>query len=40
MANLVKFESWPEVLAYASRGGPLYYQAPMDHRATALLPRE
>lgn len=34
--NLVHFESWPEVLAYAKTGGPLYYQAPLDHYATRL----
>lgn len=34
-----KFESWPEVLAYAKTGGPLYYQAPMDHHAQKFTPR-
>jgi hypothetical protein len=36
--NLVAFKSWPEVLAYARTGGPLYYQAPMDQRPTMLRP--
>lgn len=34
--NLVHFESWPDVLAYARTGGPLYYQAPLDRYATQL----
>lgn len=36
--NLVAFKSWPEVLAYARTGRPLYYKAPMDHQAVRLLP--
>ncbi len=36
--ELVKFSSWPEVMAYAKAGRPLYYQAPMDQRATRFLP--
>jgi hypothetical protein len=36
--NLEGFSSWSGVLAYARTGGPLYYQAPMDHRPTRLSP--
>jgi hypothetical protein len=38
MANLIPFQSWADVLTYARTGQPLYYQAPMDHRATLLRP--
>lgn len=34
--DLVKFSSWPALLAYAATGAPLYYQAPLDVRPTAL----
>jgi hypothetical protein len=34
--NLVPFHSWPELMTYARAGGPLFYKAPMDHRATRL----
>ena len=27
--ELIKFASWPEVMAHAKAGRPLYYQAPM-----------
>ncbi len=33
---LSRFSSWPEVLAYAATGAPLYYQAPMDVRAVRI----
>lgn len=36
--GLVPFRSWPELMTYARAGGPLYYQAPMDHRATRFRP--
>lgn len=39
-SELSHFQSWPEVLAYARTGAPLYYQAPMDHRATRLSPKK
>lgn len=38
MESLVGFSSWREVLDYAGTGAPLYYKAPMDHRATRLRP--
>lgn len=34
--RLTEFSSWPEVLTYAKTGAPLYYQAPMDTRPTAV----
>jgi len=40
MANLIPFKSWADVLAYARTGQPLYYRAPMDRRATKLVPSE
>jgi hypothetical protein len=36
--ELVKFGSWPEVMAHAQAGRPLYYQAPLNHQATRFLP--
>lgn len=36
--DLVGFGAWRDVLEYARTGGPLYYKAPMDHRATRLYP--
>lgn len=38
MTTLGPFTSWPEVLAYAKTGGPLYYQAPMDRSPARFLP--
>jgi hypothetical protein len=32
--NLIPFESWADVLAYARAGGSLYYQAPLDREPT------
>jgi len=34
--NLIRFETWEDVLAYARTGQPLWYQAPLDRRATEL----
>lgn len=36
--SLVPFHSWSELMTYARAHGPLFYQAPMDHRATRLTP--
>lgn len=36
--NLVPFQSWPDVLAYAQSGQPLYYSAPMDRYPARLMP--
>lgn len=38
--NLVHFESWADVLAYAREGHPLYYKAPMDRNATRFIPSD
>lgn len=38
--ELVGFSSWRDVLDYASRGGDLYYKAPMDQRATRFSERD
>lgn len=34
--DLISFDSWKDVLDYARTGAPLYYQGPMDYRATRL----
>lgn len=34
--NLQPFATWPEVLAYARTGQPLYYQAPLDVQPSRL----
>lgn len=38
--NLIPFHSWKDVLAHAKKGAPLFYKAPMDHRAVRLSPRK
>jgi hypothetical protein len=39
-SGLEPFASWPDVLAYARAGAPLYYHAPLDHRAVLLVKYE
>jgi hypothetical protein len=38
--NLIHFESWADVLAYARAGQTLFYQAPLDRRPMRFVPAD
>ena len=37
--RLVPFDTWVDALRWAAAEKPIFYQAPMDHRATRLWPK-